>query len=164
MTSGFTNGVGQIWLSNVQCHGTETRLTDCSHSSFRVNSCTHIEDAGVLCFTCTQGSIRLQGGTASSGRVEICNNNTWGRVCADMWNDADAKVVCRQLGYEISGKKAIVTIHLSCTSRNCNAILLRKLFHFMKAFLFSGGYIFTSPISWYYYCCSNSYKKEFCHF
>ena len=121
LTYGFTNGVGPIWLSNVQCHGTETRLTDCTHSSFGVNSCIHIEDAGVMCLPCTQGAIRLQGGTATSGRVEICYNNIWGTVCDDLWDTTDVQVVCRQLGYEGLGKNAIVAIqpYLFCGCTFC---------------------------------------------
>ena len=105
LTTGFTNGVGQIWLSDVRCRGTETRLTDCTHSGFGVHSCTHLEDAGVRCTTCTQGAIRLQGGNITNGRVEICNSNEWGTVCDDLWGTTDAQVVCRQLGFEVAGLK-----------------------------------------------------------
>ena len=102
MTSGFTNGIGQIWFSDVQCHGNETRLTDCTILALGNTNCTHAEDAGVSCLTCTRGSIRFQGGTSSGGRVDICNNNTWGTVCNRLWGTAEAHVVCRQLGFNIS--------------------------------------------------------------
>ena len=55
------------------------------------------------CLACLQGSVRLRGGTATQGRVEICNNNVWGTVCDDFWETADARVVCRQLGYSSNG-------------------------------------------------------------
>ena len=47
--TGFTNGVGQIWLDNVQCHGTETRLVDCPAPPLGTHNCGHVEDAGVRC-------------------------------------------------------------------------------------------------------------------
>ena len=52
---------------------------------------------------CVQGAIRLQGNTATSGRVEICNNNEWGSVCENLWGPADALVACRQLGFSEFG-------------------------------------------------------------
>ena len=43
----FGAGTGNIFLDDVQCIGTETRLSDCQAST--THNCVHSEDAGVTC-------------------------------------------------------------------------------------------------------------------
>ena len=38
------------------------------------------------------------------GRVEICNNGSYGTICTDSWDNADASVVCAELGFSPYGK------------------------------------------------------------
>lgn len=35
------------------------------------------------------------------GRVEFCSSGQWYLVCYDNWDNNDATVVCRQLGYNV---------------------------------------------------------------
>ena len=47
------------------------------------------------------GDLKLVGGTASAGRLEVYYDNQWGTVCNDNFdeNNKAASVACRQLGF-----------------------------------------------------------------
>ena len=61
-----------------------------------------------------EGLIKLvTGSDIYEGRVEICaTGGAWSTVCDDFWGSADAKVVCRQLGYATDGKNKTVQVIL----------------------------------------------------
>ena len=73
------------------------------------------------CFV--EGQIRLRGTGASSsreGRVEMCLDKVWGTVCGYGWDTADARVVCRQLGYSAIG----MSIMCQCLANICTILVI----------------------------------------
>ena len=49
---------------------------------------------------CNDGDLRLGGSSVSgSGRVEICVGESWGVICDSDWDNNDATVACRKLGF-----------------------------------------------------------------
>ncbi len=52
--SHFGDRDGQMWLDDMRCTGSETRIEDCPHAGWGNNNCIHnlpfSEQAGVMCF------------------------------------------------------------------------------------------------------------------
>ncbi|XP_072013340.1 scavenger receptor cysteine-rich domain-containing protein DMBT1-like [Amphiura filiformis] len=99
-------GNGTIWLTNTNCGYSSSSLYECAAGSWGVNSCTHLEDAGVICkseLSIDEGSLRLVGGDSPDivdrGRLEISHDGLWGSVCDDSFELSDANVACIQLGF-----------------------------------------------------------------
>ena len=120
----FGQGTGPIFRDNVRCSGSETKLISCSYSTPTFSD-DHSKDAGIRCtpgefeftvylltFTlflaktasCRDGDVKLVGSWSTYlGRVEVCLSQRWGTVTDDGWSTVDARVVCRQLGYNALG-------------------------------------------------------------
>ena len=45
----FGRGEGPIWMDNLLCGGNESSLDACTFNGWGVHSCTHAQDAGVIC-------------------------------------------------------------------------------------------------------------------
>ena len=57
---------------------------------------------------CESGRVRLANGyPASRGVLEICVNGKFATVCADQWDNTDASIVCKELGYSPYGTTLI---------------------------------------------------------
>ena len=42
------------------------------------------------------------GNSPFEGRVDYCDNNVWGSICDDGWDNLDAEVVCREVGRQMN--------------------------------------------------------------
>uniref|UniRef100_A0A3B4F5M6 Neurotrypsin n=1 Tax=Pundamilia nyererei TaxID=303518 RepID=A0A3B4F5M6_9CICH len=100
--SQFGSGSGLFHYERLGCRGDENTLSKCRSRMFVTGDCSHGNEAAVVCAP-PEGSgppLRLVGGEEDfEGRVEVFHAGRWGSICDDQWDDRDAEVVCRQLGF-----------------------------------------------------------------
>ena len=78
------------------------------------------------------GTLRLVGSNSpNKGRVQVFIGGQWVRVCDDGWDDSEAGVVCRQLGFGSSGKarqlqtsgmREIMTSNFKCSGNEARLL------------------------------------------
>ncbi|KAH3849574.1 hypothetical protein DPMN_091977 [Dreissena polymorpha] len=104
----FGYGTGPIWLDDFNC--TEaTSFSQCKKRGWGISDCDHTEDAGVFCSNDLPWSIEVKvridlvdGPDNRAGRVEIMIGNERDTICDEYWDNTDATVICRMLGYELN--------------------------------------------------------------
>ena len=55
--------------------------------------------------------------------MEVCYRNTYGTVCDDFWDDLDAEVICRNLGY-LESKYQYIKLYCMCV---CVCLCVREV-------------------------------------
>uniref|UniRef100_A0A1X7T403 SRCR domain-containing protein n=1 Tax=Amphimedon queenslandica TaxID=400682 RepID=A0A1X7T403_AMPQE len=106
-------------------------LTPTVYLDFKMDKGSHLSQPvteGYCNDNCQHGALRLvNGGATYRGRLEICINSVWGSVCDDSFGTVDARVACRQLGYEVDGGQSISYYHNAYYGQSTGPIWLNRL-------------------------------------
>ena len=74
------------------------------HYSFRDENNLLLKMSADLDECNSTGEVRLVNGSSpEDGVVEVCYDGEYRVICDTFWDELDATVVCRQLGYSIGG-------------------------------------------------------------
>ncbi|KAK8397866.1 hypothetical protein O3P69_004573 [Scylla paramamosain] len=137
-------GVGSeetpIWVGSPGCLGDEEWIGQCAPERSGEIFCAHIEDASVFCYD-GEAEVRLADGGAqgAAGVVEMRLGGEWGAVCDSRFDDFDAWVVCKMLGYNGDDSRAykqaggaartVWQMHLDCLGHETHVQQCRLRFN-----------------------------------
>ncbi|WAR00368.1 LOW QUALITY PROTEIN: DMBT1-like protein, partial [Mya arenaria] len=110
--SHFPSNGATVVMSSMGCYGGESSIFMCRNPGWQKNideRCFEANrNAGVFCYN----NVRISGGqtndNTTAGKVEMFYHGNWVTMCANDFDDRDAKVVCKELGFPNS--KALITI------------------------------------------------------
>ncbi|CAL1544670.1 unnamed protein product [Lymnaea stagnalis] len=102
-------------FDNVECKGTESHISLCvGNVGTDKHDCIQNEAAGVQCkvkapVTSPPGVLYrlVNGSSRREGRLEVIRNGLKGTVCDDSWDEANAAVICRKMGFRYGGQVMI---------------------------------------------------------
>ncbi|NXE84503.1 DMBT1 protein, partial [Cochlearius cochlearius] len=114
----FIPGSRNIFLADVQCHGNESYLWECSHTGWSIHNCGHRGNARVLCSGTFGMILFIRGSVSFTAALSVLEISPWlkngrnrcerhvelfyrghrGTVCHDSWDISDAQATCKQLG------------------------------------------------------------------
>ncbi|EDV22998.1 uncharacterized protein TRIADDRAFT_681, partial [Trichoplax adhaerens] len=93
----YADATGGILMDSLNCTGHEQTILKCPYNIY--TKCNHNQDVAVEC-TALENALRLvRGSNNRTGRLEIFHNKRWGAICDDGFNDINAHVACKQLGF-----------------------------------------------------------------
>ncbi|XP_053388862.1 uncharacterized protein LOC128551929 [Mercenaria mercenaria] len=102
-----------VSLSSLGCNGKEDDLFACGSAEWTkaIKSCNTQDNVAVNCrpetyirlVNKTGSKINLEGRGkhAVSGRIELFYKHSWGTICDDQFDESDALVLCRMLGFTV---------------------------------------------------------------
>ncbi|KAM3915862.1 scavenger receptor cysteine-rich type 1 protein M130-like [Leptodactylus fuscus] len=97
ISDGGDSGENLAWPDEFHCEGIESNLRECTKTVLGNSRCPRQSTAGVRC-SGTMESVRLVSGTSHcDGRLEVLENDIWGRVTDQEWDIKEAQVICREL-------------------------------------------------------------------
>ena len=116
----FGTGSGRIWLDNVRCRGTESRLTSCRRNSYGAHNCVHSEDVAIYCSTTSSSS-----GTSASGKIHSSSLPAF-IILGDVWSSWGEP---EQAAHHWSHVLSWHTDYACCCSINCSRVCQPRQLH-----------------------------------
>ena len=108
---------------------------------------------------CTTGDIILVGGHYY-GRIEICIGGVWDTICRDsFWDNNDASVICRQLGFSPYGTPFYIRNYVSFVYTRC-ACMLTLSFNFGICIIYLYAIYKVSGTNTIIYCLCTLYFTQ----